>query len=179
MPSATLPRWLACLCALLVSGCLGAAGPAAPVDMAAVHEAEAALVAERVYEFDALVLGAGVPDPLQPHGAPVEQIPAAHWETFEVPEGAVALDFDGEPGTGSGMARIEVVAPDGRVVWASIDAIAVGVPGVVSAGLFGTSPFEDMDEVMPGEYTVVYRVAGAFRMALKVDVDVPAAPAAA
>lgn len=127
-----------------------------------------------LYAFNDLVAGAGPPDQEEWHGGLVEPLPVAREDEFVLPEGALGLEIKGGPHEGTGAARVEIVAPDGRVVWASRDLTGVGVPKVVSAGLYGQQEYKDLEALAPGEYRVLYRAGGVFHFELSVEGVVPA-----
>lgn len=139
-----------------------------------VAGADAPTVEEVVYEHSEVVAGAGPSNP----AAGDLPLPPAKVDTFTVPEGALELDFEGSLCDGSGTGGIEVVGPDGSVVWRSDSPLVYGgAPMVGCAGLY--SPGEGSgDAPAAGEYTVNYRIAGAFTATVKVTAEMPA-PAAA
>lgn len=133
---------------------------------------------ETLYEHSDLVVGAGPSNPATNTEVP---IPPAKVDHFTVPDGALDLGFEGGVCDGSGVGGIEVLSPGGELVWRSESAgPLVGAPGVGCGGVFWETGV-DNGGVAPGEYTVNYRIGGAFTATLKVTAKMPvpveAAPA--
>ena len=156
------------LCLSLTAVLAGCSGPepatsTAPADLPAA--APEAPLEELVYSHDALVAGAGVPNPVAPLGTPWP-VPPTKVDSFDLAAEALDLAFEAEVCFGTGLAGFEVAGPDGAVVWASeinkrADTPVVGC--VDLPAVHGTEgPFP------PGRYEVRVLVAGAMQPTLKV-----------
>lgn len=153
------------------AGCLGGALPAAEGDVEAVAgAAEDSNVLgngtrTRVYEFQDVVTGSSA----------LESDAPAFVETFELPEGANQLVVKAEYYTGSGDGRVEVVDPEGVVVYRSGTYTYVGQPGSSAVGVTRTPvQAEDVEPPLAGTYEVRYHVTGSMEAVVSVSAAVPA-----
>jgi hypothetical protein len=132
---------------------------------------------EQLYSFAGKVIGASPAHPTE-FGPLVDRVPPARVDTFEAPQGTLAMDVLG--GTvhllltshGAAPVRIEITGPNGTLVWASS---SIYIPdGWV--GCFGLCLQKKMGDATPGTYTVSYYVTGVVGLSLRVEATVEGPP---
>src|ERR1041385_7783654 len=111
-----------------------------------------------VYHFAASIMGATPPNPTGA-GPAAPELPVARQDAFVVPNGTIALTFNGGMVGGSGDGRIEVYGPMNNLVFSSATAQCAGAPGAPSACTQQGGDDQTRDHAA-GAYTVKYFVAG-------------------
>ncbi len=124
------------------------------------------------YSFAGTITAASPANPLGP-GPATAGTAAAKSDTFEVANGTLDLAFSERYTGGSGNGRIEVLAPDGGIVFLGAYNVCGGAPGQPPACAFMATGVAEQ-EFEPGMYVVNYYIAGALDVRMDVLATVPA-----
>ncbi len=175
---------LGLLVALTLSGCASTSQDSTPIEVgnesparestnsaASPPDGEQELAYVEVYEFTGALTGTSLPN-RSGMGPEVDQMEPTKRDSFEAPAGTTGLVFDTAWPDGTGSMRIEVLTPDGKLVYNSHTWTQVGWAGFTVSDI-------RMNERSEGglgaaTYTVLFYVAGAMDVSISVTAMVPA-----
>lgn len=119
-----------------------------------------------LYEHDGTVEGSSPPDPTGPGS--LADVEPARADTFEVPRNTSEVWFRSEILHGMGSGKVEVVGPDGEVVYGTQTYSYAGIPCEAATGVSTPQTAITGSELAPGTYEVRHYVAGTMCIEIRI-----------
>lgn len=119
-----------------------------------------------LYEHDGNVEGTSPPDPTGPGS--LADVEPAQADTFEVPANTSEVWFRSEILHGMGSGKVEVVGPDGEVVYGTQTYAYAGIPCEAATGVSIPQTEVTGSDLSPGTYEVRHHVAGTMCIEVRI-----------